>query len=564
MNRKPRILWCGESSFLNTGYGVYARELLSRLYKTGKYEIAELGCYGLVQDERASSIPWRFYGNLPQSDNAQEIDYYNSVTTYQFGEWRFEDVLLDFKPDIVCDIRDWWMTEYQQRSPYRDFYHWMLMPTIDSAPQQEEWLSTYMDADTLFTYSEYGRDVLAKEAGGGLTVTDICPPGADPVKFFPAPDKDAHRRASGFLDDIFIIGTVMRNQKRKLYPELISAFSEYVNRYPEESKNVYLYLHTTYPDNGWDIPKLLRESGVSSRTLMTYKCRSCGFTFPFFFHEALTTCPSCGKLDASPPTAQEGVTTEELCDVINFFDLYVQYSICEGFGMPQVEAACCGVPVMSVDYSAMESVVRKIDGYPIKVKTLFRELETHSLRAYPDNEDLITKIREYVNTPKSMRLAKGKKAHDMAIKNYNWDETASKWEKAIDSVEIKHESETWLSPVRTTTPSVPPEGMSNEELIKWGIVNLWGNTRVINSFTALRMLRELNQGFVVSGVSNNFYNVDECLLSRKSFIPHGRDSVINNLTELGDIRNYWESVRVNPNRTIPYFIEYKKLDEREV
>ena len=140
MNRKPRILWCGESSFLNTGYGVYARELLSRLYKTGKYEIAELGCYGLVQDERASSIPWRFYGNLPQSDNAQEIDYYNSVATYQFGEWRFEDVLLDFKPDIVCDIRDWWMTEYQQRSPYRDFYHWMLMPTIDSAPQQEEWL----------------------------------------------------------------------------------------------------------------------------------------------------------------------------------------------------------------------------------------------------------------------------------------------------------------------------------------------------------------------------------------------------------------------------------------
>ena len=78
------------------------------------------------------------------------------------------------------------------------------------------------------------------------------------------------------------------------------------------------------------------------------------------------------------------------------------------------------------------------------------------------------------------------------------------------------------------------------------------------------MLRELNQGFVVSGVSNNFYNVDECLLSRKSFIPHGRESVINNLTELGEIRNYWESVRVNPNRTIPYFVEYKKLDEREL
>ena len=40
--------------------------------------------------------------------------------------------------------------------------------------------------------------------------------------------------------------------------------------------------------------------------------------------------------------------------------------------MPQVEAACCGVPVAAVDYSAMEDVVRHTNGYPIRIKKMFR------------------------------------------------------------------------------------------------------------------------------------------------------------------------------------------------
>ena len=47
--RKLRILWCGEASFLNTGYSVFMlKKLLTRLYKTGKYKIAEMACYADV------------------------------------------------------------------------------------------------------------------------------------------------------------------------------------------------------------------------------------------------------------------------------------------------------------------------------------------------------------------------------------------------------------------------------------------------------------------------------------------------------------------------------------
>ena len=42
---KKRILFCNETSFLNTGYSVYGREVIGRIFNTNKYEIAEFGIY---------------------------------------------------------------------------------------------------------------------------------------------------------------------------------------------------------------------------------------------------------------------------------------------------------------------------------------------------------------------------------------------------------------------------------------------------------------------------------------------------------------------------------------
>ena len=125
MLRKPKILLCTEASFMHTGYSIYTKEVLTRLYATGKYELAEFAAYSTYDDKRREGIPWKFYANAPHEDNEQEHSQYMSRGLNQFGEWRFEDVCLDFRPDIVWDIRDWWMTEFEQRSPFRPFYHWL-------------------------------------------------------------------------------------------------------------------------------------------------------------------------------------------------------------------------------------------------------------------------------------------------------------------------------------------------------------------------------------------------------------------------------------------------------
>src|SRR5688500_7845485 len=129
--RKKRILHPTEATFLKTGYSNYSYEVLKRLHATGKYEIAELGCFARSSDPQVAKLPWKFYGNLPDPNNKNEVDFYRASQLHAFGSWRFEEILLDLQPDIVFDIRDWWMYEFEERSPFRNYYHWAIMPTVD-------------------------------------------------------------------------------------------------------------------------------------------------------------------------------------------------------------------------------------------------------------------------------------------------------------------------------------------------------------------------------------------------------------------------------------------------
>ena len=127
---KPRILVCSESSKITSGFGVYNKQLLTGLYQSNKYDVAEFASYGLIGDKETHKIPWKYYANaVPAND--KRIAQYNSQGDNQFGRWRFDRVLVDFKPHIVIDVRDYWMSSFEKTSAFRKYFHWILMPTID-------------------------------------------------------------------------------------------------------------------------------------------------------------------------------------------------------------------------------------------------------------------------------------------------------------------------------------------------------------------------------------------------------------------------------------------------
>ena len=187
---KKKILFCTEASWYATGYSVYTKEVLSRLCQIDEFEVAELGCYAEISESEGKNLPWKFYGNKP-SPSSPEYEAYKANPSAQFGDQSFNSVLLDFKPDIVMDIRDWWMMEFEQRSPFRDFFHWSIMPTVDAEPQYDQWINTYASADSVFAYSEFGRDTLINQCDS-INFVDVASPSASDC-FRPVPNKAMHK-----------------------------------------------------------------------------------------------------------------------------------------------------------------------------------------------------------------------------------------------------------------------------------------------------------------------------------------------------------------------------------
>lgn len=491
--KKKRVLVASEASYLNSGFARYYKELLSRLFKTDKYELAEFAGYGTASDPRVKNIPWKFYPNMPEEHEKDALKVYREKITNEFGEWRFDRVLLDFRPDVVLDIRDFWMNSYQRYSPLRSYYSWLLMPTIDSAPQEEDWIDTYITAEGILTYTDWSKKVLDVEGGGNIRTLGSAPPGLDYDVFKPPVDKAKHKQKFGISGDSFIVGTVMRNQKRKLFCDLMQGFAIALDKMPEEqAKKTYLYLHTSYPDkSGWDIPRLIREAGIGTRVLVSYICKLCKTASCAIFQDARTICPNCNNIACVMPNVGNGYTTEQLVDVYGLFDLFAQYSITEGFGYPQIEAAACGVPVASVDYSAMEDVVRRVGGYPINVKHMFREFESHAYRAYPDNEHLADIIVKQINLPQSYKDKLSERTRIKTMEYFDWDRAGKIWERAID--ELPAPKRNWDDPPMIFVPAqIIPPNLTNAELIKWLMNNVYYEPTGTFSLMGLNLLRDVN------------------------------------------------------------------------
>ena len=567
MGDKLNILWVGEFSLLNTGYSVYARELLSRLYQTNKFHLNELACYGEPGDPKQFDVPWTVYGNLPPRyflpPNEQEEQTYKSNPINQFGEWRFNEVALDCRADVVISVTDPWMNSYQGLSPYRRLFHQVMMPTLDSVHQSEHMLAQYIQADGLLAYENFGREVIENESGGTCKVFDIAPMGANEL-FKPVLNKREHKQILGLDPTSIVIGTTMRNQKRKLFPDLIQSFAVLVDKNKDIANNLYLYLHTSYPDlSCFNIPQLIRESGVGNKIYFTYICKHCGYFQPTLWRDCRAYCPRCGKFALGMADTQKGATTEQLAAVYNLFDVYVQYSLVEGFGAPMVEAASCGVPVIGPNYSATASVVSRLGGTLIDIDRYFYEPETSFTRSYPSNNNLIAKLSDFIHLPEQIRLRKGRQSHLLAKQHYDWDKTAETWMRYLDNVKVENK---WGLPPRLHQPNLNvPQLPSIEMFLQWCIANVLGEPEKGDSYFATKLARDLNYGATIYNAGGPCADDMSHTSEIPTYKPFGPKELVNYLAFLCERRNRYELMRVNYDKVEkPAFIQLKKVDDKNL
>lgn len=527
-----KILMCAESHNINSGFGRYTKEILTRLSKNPDYQIAEFACY--ADDSYISNVPWKVYPNAIREDH-KDFQFYKSNPVNQFGQWRFDKVVLHFKPDIVFDIRDYWMFSYQEMSPLLKYFHWVIAPTIDSIPQKTEWLTTFENADIVLTHTDWALNYL-RSLNRSINIMGSVADSVDTEVFKPVPWSKSYQKTKyGIPSDAIVIGSVMRNQKRKLIAELFASLRGLLEI--TQNNKIYLYLHTSYPESqGWDIPELLHEYDVYNNVFFTYYNPTSKQIYCSPFKGSRIPSPDGHASYCYLPNVIHGVSNEQLTEIYNLFDIYVQYAICEGLGIPQLEATSCGIPLFAINYSGMEEILQKVDGVPIDC-VLTKEMETGSNRATPINDDLIQKILHWINLDKKTKKEISTKTRKLLVEHYSWDKTAQQITQIFDTLQPKNK---WDEPMLISGASVP-DNLSNRAFVNFIVDNILCEPRLKKTYFIQNFIKNLDET-TDNKTSNHaarqkFIQAMEVYLNNKIFCEKVRNGEIDLTKENNDFLN---------------------------
>ena len=150
------------------------------------------------------------------------------------------------------------------------------------------------------------------------------PHGVDTKNFFPMKSLDEIKQRWQLMDN-FVVGTVARNQGRKMLDRTLKAFKLFCVDKPETR----LLLHTD-PDDGaqaLSLKHLVDRYQLNNRVIFT----GTSFYNPF--------------------------TYKQMNEIYNLMDIFLLSTSGEGFGVPIIEAMACGVPQVVTDYTTTQELV---------------------------------------------------------------------------------------------------------------------------------------------------------------------------------------------------------------
>jgi glycosyltransferase involved in cell wall biosynthesis len=511
------ILVVTELSTLNSGLAIYGRNLIRLLIERG-HKVTE---FAIGFTNEIPNVEWDLILNQAQQHEQEEYNYNpNNVN----GQWKFERVLLEVKPDLVIDVRDVFNYAYQTVSPYRRLFNHIGIAAVDGVPQKKQWIEIFAGLDGVFTYTQWGKEILEKE---GIRVDGIAAPSAS--NLFIRKDNTELKTIVG-IKDYKVVGSIMRNQPRKLIPELFEGFRYYLDYIKKE--NTLLYLHSAYPDVGYNIPELLLMYGLSSKVLFTFCCKDCDAVFPSFWRGSRSFCPHCGKGSVRTVELSDGVNEDTLSDIISMFDAYIQVASREGFGMSQLEAMKCGKPVATINYSGMTNFIDNYNALPIEPDVLKFSYDMDMYDASVKPETVAQAINDVLQ-----------KTIDETITE-SWEESLFDILEYVDKNNFKGR---WGSSYDIKPfPEYRTIKCSNYDYAKYLILNVLQKPEYMSSLMFTRLVEDLNYGFTF-GRHYGTYLLEPQLCKGKT-LPFDREIAYTYLAEERERINLWENERMNLER----------------
>jgi len=274
---------------------------------------------------------------------------------------------------------------------------------IDGDPISPLIIDGFSRADEVVTFCDWAEKILKEINIKSTTIAH----GVDTKIYNPATkDKAEYKRKLGIPEDCTIFTIVGTNVgTRKGIHEAMEAYGRFLMKNPKAKDNTRLYIHSDTQGGyfGYDLLNLASLFEISENCIFTAG-------------EDLQNVPE-----------------EAMADLFRASDVHILTSHSEGFGMPLLESAACGIPSIATDYSSMTELVK---GHGILIRVANKQLQTsnYTYHAYPYTPDIVKAYETYWSNPEKLK-EDGKKAAEFAL-GYDWDtKIIPKWVKFLENYE---------------------------------------------------------------------------------------------------------------------------------
>lgn len=432
---KKKVLFLSNYCSAKTGFGGFMKEILSYLYRTGKYELCLVGA-GMPYEGTPdfNRWPWKCYGTIPndQAEIARMNQDPNYARLINYGHWAIDRAVNDFRPDVCVFSEDPWAFNDFEKKSFWNKIPCIVHTTLDSVPILDRAVELAKLTPYFYSWADFATQEMNKM---GLTNVKTLRGTVNTLvyKKLPKPIKDDLRFQHGIPLDAFVCGMVFRNQLRKSVFALLEGYKIFKMGHPNVNIRLILATHWT---EGWEIPKLVKEFGLDpNEILAVYKCRA---TQEYFI------LPYQGQDLNNPKTGQEktlvtinvndGITDEQLNEVYNLMDVYCHPFTSGGQERPIQEAKLCELVTLVTNYSCGEDCcVKEANSLPLEWES-YREPGSQFVKAATRPSSIARQLSKFFKLDSKVKYEMGRAARQWVINNFGIDVVGEQFEDLLDSL----------------------------------------------------------------------------------------------------------------------------------
>jgi glycosyltransferase involved in cell wall biosynthesis len=423
--RKKRVLVLTDSPVSRTGFGRNCAVILSYLYKTGRYEIANLAA-GTVDVQIGNDIermPWK---TIPAINAAQltQIKQQNDPRNYEaiermgaYGKFTVDKAVQDFRPDAFFSISDQWGSDFCADSPWFNKIQSALWITLDSLPITPSGIETVKKCKHFWSWADFATQELHRL---GQTHVKTLHGIIDIENFYRLPEvkRQELRKKNAITPDTFIIGGVFRNQLRKSVPNMLEGFKVFKTQNPGARAKL---LWVTSLIEGWDIPLLAKEFGIKDEEiLIAYICKNCRHYSVLPIGAPIRGCPSCGHKQTYVTTHPSfGLDIKDLNEIYNLMDVGLAAFSSGSLEMPILELKLSSTITCVTNYACgTESSPESVGSFPLDYAQ-YREPGSQYVKSSTLPSSIGKQLTKVFKMTPQERLKMGDRGRDWVLKNYN-------------------------------------------------------------------------------------------------------------------------------------------------